>query len=149
MFIKGKVYIFGGHGGTNYQRVSFNDLYTLDVETFEWEKKSPEGNAPEARGGHVAAQLAQQDKMVVFGGWNFQSQFGNMMIYDINKNAWIDPEVTPEPAKWNMCGIMAFSIPSWKFFIFGGSVGSFEEGGHRTTSRFVNDVQYLECDELE
>ena len=33
---KGKVYIFGGHGGVGYQRMSFNDLYSLDVETFEW-----------------------------------------------------------------------------------------------------------------
>jgi dynein heavy chain len=39
---------------------------------------------------------------------------------------------------------MAASIPSWKYFIFGGSVGSFEEGGNRTNSRFVDDSWVLD-----
>ena len=44
---------------------------------------------------------------------------------------------------------MAQSIPSWKYFIFGGSVGSFEEGGNRTISRYVNDVFYLDVDFMD
>jgi len=44
---------------------------------------------------------------------------------------------------------MAPSIPSWKYFIFGGSVGSFEEGGNRTGSRFVDDVFYLDVEKLK
>jgi len=32
---KGKVYIFGGHGGSGYRRTSFNDMYSYDVETFD------------------------------------------------------------------------------------------------------------------
>lgn len=44
---------------------------------------------------------------------------------------------------------MTPSIPSWKYFIFGGSVGSFEEGGNRTTSRYVEDTFYLDVDDLE
>jgi len=44
---------------------------------------------------------------------------------------------------------LAPSIPSWKYFIFGGSVGSFEEGGNRTISRFVEDTFYLDIDFLE
>lgn len=71
------------------------------------------------------------------------------MIYDIEKNCWQDPEITHEIPKWNLCGIMAPSIPSWKYFVFGGSVGSFEEGGNRTNSRFVDDVWCLDVDSLE
>ena len=52
MFHKGKVFLFGGHGGVNYERRSFNDLYVLDTETWEWELLVPEGNPPDARGGH-------------------------------------------------------------------------------------------------
>lgn len=44
---------------------------------------------------------------------------------------------------------MAPSIPSWKYFIFGGSVGSFEEGGNRTTSRYVEDIYYLDVDYMD
>jgi dynein heavy chain len=44
---------------------------------------------------------------------------------------------------------MAPSIPSWKYFIFGGSIGSFEDGGNRTTSRFVDDTWYLDVDYMQ
>lgn len=43
----------------NYERKSFNDLYVLDTETWEWEKKIPDGTVlPDARGGHQASILA-------------------------------------------------------------------------------------------
>ena len=45
------------------------------------------------------------------------------MIYDIEKNEYIDPEVVHESPKWNHSAVLAPSIPSWKYFIFGGSVG--------------------------
>ena len=48
----GKIYLFGGHGGLNYARMSFNDLYSFDLETESWEKIVPNNNPPEARGGH-------------------------------------------------------------------------------------------------
>lgn len=71
------------------------------------------------------------------------------MIYSFEKNEWIDPEISHHNPKWNLSGIMAPSIPSWKYFIFGGSIGAFQEGGNRTTSRFVDEVFYLEVDNLE
>lgn len=43
---------------------------------------------------------------------------------------------------------MAPSIPSWKYFIFGGSVGNFYEGAIRTGSRFSDDTWYLDVDKL-
>ena len=33
---KGKVIIFGGHGGINYERKNFNDVHTFDFETEQW-----------------------------------------------------------------------------------------------------------------
>lgn len=71
------------------------------------------------------------------------------MIYDIVKNEWFDPEISHEQPKWNLAAIMAPSIPSWKYFVFGGSVGQFEEGGNRTISRSVNDSFYLDVDNTE
>jgi len=106
----------------------------LDIESNEWNKLSPKGNPPDARGGHTASILATKDKIMIFGGWSFTSQFSNIMIYDINADEWQDPEIAHEIPKWNMCGIIAPSIPTWKYFIFGGSCGSFEEGGNRTSS---------------
>lgn len=44
---------------------------------------------------------------------------------------------------------MAPSIPSWKYFIFGGSVGSFEEGGNRTSSKYVEETYVLDVDDMK
>lgn len=125
-FHKGKVYIFGGHGGVDYKRIAFNDLYELDTENgFKWEKVETKGNIPEPRGGHIASMLANKDVLCVFGGWNYTTQFQNLFTYSIDTKTWLDVEVTHDIPKWNLGGIMAQSIPSWKYFIFGGTVGNF------------------------
>jgi dynein heavy chain len=45
-----------------------------------------------------------------------------------------------------MGGILAPSIHSWKYFIFGGTSGSFFEGSNRTGSKYENSVLYLDID---
>lgn len=57
-YYNGKVYVFGGHGGIGYSRQSFNDMYVLDTETFEWQLLEPSNTPPDPRGGHVASLLA-------------------------------------------------------------------------------------------
>lgn len=71
------------------------------------------------------------------------------MIYDINKNEWQDPEITHEIPKWNHVGVICHSIPSWKYFIFGGSKGSFEEGGERTTSKFEDSTFVIDIEGIK
>jgi dynein heavy chain, axonemal len=88
--------------------------------------------------------LGTQDKLFIYGGWSYTSQFSNLWIYDIQTNEWFDPEISHDQPKWNHVGIMAPSIPSWKYFIFGGSVGSFEEGGNRTLSKVIDDTFYFD-----
>lgn len=39
---------------------------------------------------------------------------------------------------------MVKAIPSWKYFIFGGSIGNFEEGGNRTTSKMSDECFVLD-----
>lgn len=106
------------------------------------------GNPPEPRGGHTATILANQDKLMVFGGWNFSSQFQNIFILDLNTKTWEDCDSTHDISKWNLGGVMAPSIPSWKYFIFGGSVGNFYEGAIRTASKFSDDTWFLDVDKL-
>lgn len=71
------------------------------------------------------------------------------MIYDILKDEWTDPEISHEISKWNMAAVLAPSIPSWKYFIFGGGTGNFYEGNNRTVSKMVNEVYFLDIDPLE
>ncbi len=143
---KNKIIIFGGHGGVDYNRTAFNDIYQLDLDTFEWRKPKPKGNPPEPRGGHVASLLGKKDKLFIFGGWNFILQFNNLFVYDIENETWTDPEVNHEIPKWNLNGCLAPSIPSWKYFIFGGSCGTFFEGNNRTGSKYSNETFYFDID---
>ncbi len=143
---KNKIIIFGGHGGIDYNRTAFNDIYELDLETFEWKKPQVTGTPPEPRGGHVASLLANKEKLFIFGGWNFIFQFNNMFVYDLEKKSWTDPEILHESPKWNFNGCLAPSIPSWKYFIFGGSSGSFFEGSNRTGSKYMNETWYFDID---
>ena len=70
----GKIYIFGGHGGLNYSRIAFNDLYSFDLETETWEKILPSNDPPkEGRGGHSV--FASDEKIYIYGGWNSEMAF--------------------------------------------------------------------------
>jgi len=48
----GKIYLFGGHGGLSFARVSFADLFCFDVEAETWEKLVSVNPPPDGRGGH-------------------------------------------------------------------------------------------------
>jgi dynein heavy chain len=61
---KNKLVIFGGHGGIDYQSTAFNDIYQLNLDTFEWHKPKPKGNPPEPRGGHVATVMTQKPNYI-------------------------------------------------------------------------------------
>jgi dynein heavy chain len=76
-----KVYLYGGHGGLGYTRSSFNDLYSFDLETEQWEKIIPQNNCPEGRGGHSV--FASDDKIYIYGGWNQEMQFNSIWIFNL------------------------------------------------------------------
>jgi len=41
------------------------------------------------------------------------------------------------------------NIAKWKYFVFGGSTGNFEEGGNRTTSKMTDDSYYLDIPDIK
>jgi hypothetical protein len=140
------MYVFGGHGGVSYQRKTFNDLYALNTETWEWEELKPEGEPPQERGGHSAA-LLPGEQLMFYGGFSTTSQLANMYIYDIPNHKWIDPENQYDIPRWNHTGILVKSIPKMKYFVFGGSIGNFGEGDERNFGNLTNDLFYLDIDE--
>jgi len=137
-----KIYLFGGHGGVNYQRIAFNDLYAFDLETEQWEKIQPNNNSPEGRGGHSV--FASDDKIFVYGGWNSEMQFNNIMIFNLQTQEWSDPDIYNEIHRWNHCSVLVEAIPTWKFFIFGGECAEYNEGNPRAFGEYVNSSCYLD-----
>mmetsp|Transcript_7679 Transcript_7679/g.7086 ORF Transcript_7679/g.7086 Transcript_7679/m.7086 type:complete len:306 (+) Transcript_7679:36-953(+) len=141
-----KVYIFGGHGGVNYQRLAYNDLYSLDLDTQQWERLDPVNNPPDPRGGHSMFAIGRM--IYIYGGWNSESQYNNIIMFDLDKLEWSDPDIYNEIPRWNHSSIMVEAIPSWKYFIFGGESGEFAEGGSREFGGCVNTSCYLDLETM-
>jgi len=141
----GKFYVYGGHGGLNYARVSFGDIYSFDIETEVWTKYEPvvsQAPLPPGRGGH--SLFAFDDKLYSYGGWNSETQFNNIIIFDLNTNEWSDPDIYNDVSRWNHSAIMVEAIPSFKYFIFGGESTNFNEGQTRTFGTYVNSSCFLD-----
>jgi dynein heavy chain len=145
-----KVYIYGGHGGLNYARVAFSDIYSFDLETLKWEKYEPVQQAqppPEGRGGNSV--FVVDDKLYSYGGWNMESQFTNLIIFDLNTCEWNDPDIMNGVARWNHSAVMVEAIPSWKYFIFGGESTDFGEAQPRAFGQVVNSTCYLDLESMK
>jgi dynein heavy chain len=138
----GKVWIFGGHGGLQYQRTSFNDLFSFDLATNNWEKINYNNAAPDGRGGH--SLFAYNNKLYVYGGWNAEMQFNNVVEFDLDKREWQDNDCINDIHRWNHSSVLVEAIPTWKFFIFGGEEAEFMEGNDRQFGKFVNSSSFLD-----
>jgi dynein heavy chain len=139
--------MYGGHGGLGYARVSFNDIYSFDIETEEWAHIQPENTTaqfPEPRGGH--SMFADGNTVFIYGGWNSEMQYSNVIMYNIETNEWSDPDIYNEIPRWNHSGILVNAIPSKKYFIFGGEQGDFPEGGPRHFGVATNSSCYLDLE---
>lgn len=137
------MYLFGGHGGVNYARVAFNDLYSFDLDTHQWEKiESAGGSVPEPRGGHT--MFAIDRTLYIYGGWNSDTQYNNIRTFNLDTKEWLDPDIYNDVPRWNHSAIMVEAIPSWKYFIFGGETGDFPEGGPRNFGNCTNTSCFLD-----
>jgi dynein heavy chain len=135
----GKFWIYGGHGGLNYARIAFSDIHSFDIETETWTKHEPiitQTPLPEGRGGHSI--FAFDSKLYSYGGWNSETQYNNIIVFDMNTCEWSDPDIYNDVARWNHSAVMVEAIPSWKYFIFGGESTNFNEGQPRTFGEYVN-----------
>jgi dynein heavy chain len=87
-------------------------------------------------------------KIYVYGGWNSENQFNNIILFDLDTQEWTDPDIYNEVPRWNHSAIMVEAIPSWKYFIFGGESGDFPEGGPRNFGNCVNSSCYLDIETM-
>ena len=143
-----KIYVIGGHGGINYQRKAFDDVHSLDCETWEWKKLDAQGmTKPQARGGHVAALMPNSQKIFVYGGWSSTTQFADCFIYDAETNHWIETPIPQETPRWNLSSVMVTALPENMIFCFGGSSAIFEEMDDRHFGQLVNKVSYIQLKE--
>lgn len=137
-----KVYVFGGFGGVGYARRAFNDILTIDLNTWQWTRIEAAGQVPEPRSGHSACVV--DNKLMIFGGWSSHMQFNNCHCFNPETNEWADMEKTYGIPRWNHSAIFVEAIPSCKYFIFGGSTGEFEEGQHRSLGKLSEEIFFFD-----
>jgi len=90
--------------------------------------------------------VLDNDKMlIIYGGWSNFSQFSDIQAFNLETLEWVNPDITLEIPRWYHSSFFAKAIPSWKFFVFGGSTGQFSEGESRTASQFSDSIFYMDC----
>ncbi|CAE7253675.1 ODA11 [Symbiodinium microadriaticum] len=132
--------LFGGHGGIGYQRKAFNDVWTLNLDSFRWAELTCHGNPPAPRSGHASFQ--KDGFVFVFGGWNGESQFNDLFMLDVENKDWSDLDLSWSVPRWNMASQLVEAIPSWRVFVFGGSADRMGEG--RTMGSFDRKLGVLD-----
>jgi dynein heavy chain len=148
-FYKNKIYIYGGHGGLFYQRSCLDDIFTYDLETEQWEQIEINVGLqlpPPGRGGHSI--FIHEEKLYAYGGWNHESVFNKIEVFDLATREWSDPDIYnnfPGP-RWNHSAIMVEAIPAWKYFIFGGEFANFHEGSARSFGTPLDNACYLDME---
>ena len=80
------MYVFGGKDAENDK---LNDLWRLNLTTFQWEEVSGiTGYLPQPRSGHSA--VAYKGFMLVFGGiFEITKELNDTHLYDFKNNRWL------------------------------------------------------------
>ena len=141
-----RVVLFGGGaygGGTlsasqDYAAV-LDDTWTYDYNTNFWEEYKPT-TRPEQRVYHTMTYDSAIDRVVLFGGWSYDSGIpidNKVWVYDLNKNSWetiqVEEKLTPVRKH-----AMAYDAEANLIVIYGGISGPPQKGGEPS---FMKNLQ--------
>ncbi|XP_048455604.1 kelch domain-containing protein 2 isoform X3 [Rhincodon typus] len=108
-------YVFGGR----YQDARTNDLYYLDLDTWEWNEvvQSPD-QIPVGRSWHSLTTISN-DHLFLFGGFTTDKQpLSDAWIYSVSKNEWlkVEHQYSDRPRLWHS----ACTSDEAEVIVFGG-----------------------------
>ncbi|XP_008935624.1 PREDICTED: kelch domain-containing protein 2, partial [Merops nubicus] len=95
-----------------------NDLYYLNLDTWEWNEILPQGVCPVGRSWHSLTPISS-DHLFLFGGFTTDKQpLSDAWIYCISKNEWIQFEhnYSEKPRLWHT----ACASEEGEVIVFGG-----------------------------
>lgn len=110
-----KVLLFGGYSGSSVD----NETWVYDLSNNTWVKKSP-ATIPEAREYHALASIHDDDKVVLFSGYNGTGYINDTWVYDLSADTWTkkSPSTAPSGRKGHE---MANVYGTDKIILFGGN----------------------------
>jgi len=84
-----------------------------------WTNKDPPSPKPAARSLHTMASIYNNDKTVIFGGWDGSNVKQDTWVYDLSTNTWTNKNPAIKPSARNNAG-MATIYNNDKVILFGG-----------------------------
>lgn len=139
--LRRRLVIFGGYGeaggAVTFGRLDFNDLFALDLDTWEWEEIEAVGSAlPDPRSACQLAYVpgvvppnepATSPRLYLTGGWNAMGQFSDVWVLDLETCVWTLVESATGDKwgldRWEHSMHAVCCVPHWKIFNFGGKTG--------------------------
>ncbi len=87
------------------------------------------------------------NSIFIYGGWNYITSFNSAIKFDLQKGEWSNTNMIDESLfVWNHCALDVEAVPSWKYFIFSGSTGAFDETKNRERAKCSNKVYVADLD---
>lgn len=84
---KGKLYIIGGANPSG----SFNEIYTLDMETLSWDKFDEMEGFEKGRYEHACLDFIDEanHRLFIFGGSNEDGSLNDLLEFDLNEKKFV------------------------------------------------------------
>lgn len=118
-------YVFGGR----YREHRLNDLYYIDLDTWEWHEMSVPQQGPVGRSWHSFTPVSP-DHIFLFGGFTTDREaLSDAWLYCVSKNEWkpFKHNHTQSPRLWHT----ACPGPDGEVFVFGGCANNLLNHPHR------------------
>lgn len=120
-----KLLLFGGWtGGSKYS----DGTWAYDLTTNAWADLKPTGTPPPARASQAMAYDPVANKLIVFGGYDGKTYYGDTWAYDLAGNAWTELKPAGLAPAARQGHSLVYDPQSKKMILFGGYDGAKQYG---------------------
>ncbi|KAG2524967.1 hypothetical protein JM18_005078 [Phytophthora kernoviae] len=88
-----RMFVFGGRGASGE---SFRDMFFFDLGAMAWLQVQWTTDCPAGRFGHAAASV-DDEKMLIFGGWDGRKSMNDLWSFDSTTFTWCRPKCSGKP----------------------------------------------------
>jgi len=126
-------------GGKDAKGKRLNDVWTIDLETFMWQRRSTDGPPPGIRENASAAYMADTQCMVIFGGKGSPKLTNDLYMLDLVNWTWFKPGAAgakPPPRR-----SAAMCVTGQYIFVHGGQSNFVQDDLYAYDTKTLNWVQ--------
>jgi N-acetylneuraminic acid mutarotase len=114
--VAGAVILFGGYDGGGL----LNDTWAYDPTANTWSELSPSGDVPSARGNHRMVFDAGAGRVLLFGGFDGNTELDDTWAYDTASNTWNEVQVEGNTPVGREEHALVYDPHAGRVLLFGG-----------------------------